>query len=48
MTFYHTRPIETSDVPFLWQSLYQCIYVPEGKNQHPKEILNNPDTKVRI
>lgn len=43
MTFYHTRPIETSDVPFLWESLYHCIYVPEGKNKPPKEILNNPD-----
>lgn len=42
MNFYKIRPIEKTDVPFLWDSLYECIYVPEGKILPSRDILNNP------
>lgn len=43
MEFYKIRPCEPTDVSFLWDSLYECIYVPEGKAQPSRDILNSPD-----
>jgi [ribosomal protein S18]-alanine N-acetyltransferase len=38
------RPIKQTDVPFLWEILYLCIYIPEGITPPAKdEILNHPD-----
>ena len=37
------RPLLTSDEPFLWEMLYQALYVPEGQLPFPREILFEPD-----
>jgi ribosomal protein S18 acetylase RimI-like enzyme len=36
-------PITTSDEPFLWEMLYQALYVPEGQPPFPRDILREPD-----
>lgn len=36
------RPAEPADESFLWEMLYQSLYV-EGDEPHPREILNRPD-----
>ncbi len=33
------RCIEKSDQPFLWEMLYQALYVPEGALPFPREII---------
>ena len=37
------RPILSSDQPFLWEMLYQALYVPPGKPLFPRAILDDPD-----
>ena len=37
------RPIIPSDQPFLWEMLYQALYVPPGKPPFPRSILDDPD-----
>jgi len=37
------RPILPSDQPFLWEMLYQALYVPPGKPLFPRAILDDPD-----
>lgn len=37
MTF---RPLTKSDEPFLWEMLYQAIYVPEGNKRPPRSIIH--------
>ena len=37
------RPLELEDEPFLWEMLYQAIYVPEGKTPLPREIIQIPE-----
>lgn len=38
------RPIQPTDIPFLWEMLYLCIHIPEGTVPPSKyEILKNPD-----
>jgi ribosomal protein S18 acetylase RimI-like enzyme len=37
------RPLNPSDEPFLWEMLYQALYVPEGSSPYPRGILNEPD-----
>jgi tRNA-Thr(GGU) m(6)t(6)A37 methyltransferase TsaA len=39
----HLRPLITSDEPFLWEMLYQALYVPEGQPPFPREILDDSD-----
>jgi len=36
-------PIKDSDEPFLWEMLYQALYVPEGQTPFPRDILQEPD-----
>ena len=36
-------PLSASDEPFLWEMLYQALYVPPGKPAFPREILKDPD-----
>lgn len=36
------RPLTVADEPFLWEMLYQAIYVPEGHPPFPREILQEP------
>ncbi|REB05149.1 GNAT family N-acetyltransferase [Sporosarcina sp. BI001-red] len=36
---YSIRPLEVRDVPFLWEMLYQSIYVPEGHQAPRREIV---------
>ncbi len=40
---FNIRPIQDSDVPFLWEMLYQAIYTPAGKEPPPRDILNKPE-----
>jgi ribosomal protein S18 acetylase RimI-like enzyme len=37
------RPILPSDESFLWEMLYQALYVPPGKPPFPRAILREPD-----
>jgi len=37
------KPITLSDEPFLWEMLYQAIYVPPGSPAPPRQIVSNPD-----
>jgi ribosomal protein S18 acetylase RimI-like enzyme len=40
---YKIRPIENTDFQFLRESLYECIYTPEGKDRPSREILDSPE-----
>jgi ribosomal protein S18 acetylase RimI-like enzyme len=42
---YFIRPIVSDDEPFLWEMLYQALYVPEGNPPFPREILNQPEIR---
>lgn len=42
------RTIEKSDEPFLWEMLYQALYVPEGEPPFPREILQQPEIKIYV
>ena len=35
--------LQDSDEPFLWEMLYQALYVPEGQPPFAREILSEPD-----
>lgn len=37
------RALTTEDEPFLWDMLYQAIYVPKGQAPPPKEIIYQPE-----
>jgi len=37
------RPIISSDQDFLWEMLYQAIYVPPGRPAPPREIIHQPE-----
>lgn len=36
---YSIRPFKESDLPFLWDMLYQSIYIPEGQRPPSREII---------
>lgn len=36
------RPFEKQDTPFLWEMLYQAIYVAEGEQPLNRDVLNEP------
>ncbi|WP_379138801.1 GNAT family N-acetyltransferase [Paenibacillus sp. sgz500958] len=43
MTTFTIRPITVQDIPFLWDMLYESIYVPEGqKSATNRDIINQP------
>ncbi len=37
------RPLNKNDEPFLWEMLYQAIYVPEGQPLPPRSIIHQPE-----
>jgi ribosomal protein S18 acetylase RimI-like enzyme len=39
---YIIRPLAPSDEPFLWEMLYQSLYVPPGKEPFPREVVKRP------
>lgn len=39
---YTIRPIAERDVPFMWDMLYESLYVPEGGKPFGREILQDP------
>lgn len=41
----HIRPASRADEPFLWDMLYQAIFVPPGTTQLPREILQQPELR---
>ena len=36
------RPIREEDIDFLWEMLYQSLYVPEGQKPFERSILQDP------
>lgn len=40
---YTIRPLTLSDEPFLWEMLYQAIYVPAGEPRPKRAIVEQPD-----
>ncbi|MGE5405733.1 MAG: N-acetyltransferase family protein [Candidatus Saccharibacteria bacterium] len=49
MNAINIRPIQESDTPFLWDMLYELVYVPEGVNRPEKQvILKQPDIAVYL
>jgi ribosomal protein S18 acetylase RimI-like enzyme len=39
---YKIRAARASDQTFLWEMLYQALYVEEGKEPFPREVLSEP------
>jgi ribosomal protein S18 acetylase RimI-like enzyme len=39
---YAIRPYRDDDIAFLWEMLYQSIYIPAGEEQPGREILDDP------
>jgi ribosomal protein S18 acetylase RimI-like enzyme len=37
------RPLTAADEPFLWEMLYQALYVPEGAEPLPRDIVKRPE-----
>jgi ribosomal protein S18 acetylase RimI-like enzyme len=37
------RSLTTTDQPFLWEMLYQALYVPPGQAPLPREVIDQPD-----
>ena len=37
------RPLTLADEPFLWEMLYQALYVPKGHPPFPREIVQEPE-----
>ncbi|WP_438347988.1 GNAT family N-acetyltransferase [Paenibacillus sp. FA6] len=42
MNIYTIRPIVEQDVPFLWDMLYESLYVPEGQEPFSREVMKEP------
>jgi len=40
---YIIRPLEPSDESFLWEMLYQAIYVPTGTKPLPRDVIYQPE-----
>ncbi|HVF28261.1 MAG TPA: GNAT family N-acetyltransferase [Pyrinomonadaceae bacterium] len=40
---YKIRRAGQSDEPFLWEMLYQSLYVPEGVEPFPRDVLSRPE-----
>jgi ribosomal protein S18 acetylase RimI-like enzyme len=39
---YTIRPIIQEDIPYLWEMLYESLFIPEGKQPFNKEIIHEP------
>ncbi|WMT43009.1 hypothetical protein RE628_12470 [Paenibacillus sp. D2_2] len=39
---YSIRPITDEDIPFLWETLYESLYVIEGQEPFEKDIILDP------
>ncbi len=37
------RALTSTDEPFLWEMLYQAIFVPDGKDAPPREVVRSPE-----
>ena len=37
------HPLTKADEPFLWEMLYQAIYVPPGSSTPPREMVHQPE-----
>jgi ribosomal protein S18 acetylase RimI-like enzyme len=37
------RPLTRDDEPFLWEMLYQALYVPKGNPPLPREVIHTPE-----
>lgn len=42
MNQYTIRPITERDVPFLWDMLYESLYVPEGNAPFDRDVVKKP------
>lgn len=40
---YIIRPLIPEDEPFLWEMLYQAIYIPPNTTPPPRDIVNQPE-----
>jgi ribosomal protein S18 acetylase RimI-like enzyme len=40
---YSIRRLTSSDQPFLWEMLYQSLFVPEGRKPFPREVLGRSE-----
>lgn len=40
---YHIRPLTPDDQAFLWEMLYQSLYVPAGGDPLPRQIVRQPE-----
>jgi|YelNatPaOPRAMG01_1025707.scaffolds.fasta_scaffold27150_1 ribosomal protein S18 acetylase RimI-like enzyme len=43
LTKYKIRTLSSLDQSFLWEMLYQSLYIPEGSVSLEREIINQPD-----
>ncbi|MBS4207341.1 hypothetical protein [Bacillus sp. FJAT-50079] len=43
MANYNVRPAKNQDIEFLWETLYQAIYVTEEEERPAREVLKQPD-----
>ncbi|MGC5324181.1 GNAT family N-acetyltransferase [Brevibacillus sp. SYSU BS000544] len=43
MTDFHIRAATDSDLPFLWEMLYQALFIPEGEKRPSRDILKQPE-----
>jgi ribosomal protein S18 acetylase RimI-like enzyme len=43
MPAYLIRQLTQADEQFLWEMLYHALYVPEGHDPFPKEVVNEPE-----
>ena len=42
MTNIQIRQATEQDIPFLWEMLYESLYVPEGEQPFAREIIEEP------
>jgi ribosomal protein S18 acetylase RimI-like enzyme len=45
---YRIRPLTNEDEPFLWEMLYQALYVPAGEPPFPPEIVRQPELSCYV
>ncbi len=37
------RPLMIEDEPFLWEMLYQALYIPKGQSAPPRDVVSLPE-----
>ncbi len=45
---YHIRPMRVEEYPLLSDFLYEAIFIPEGVEPPPREIIEQPELQVYI